>query len=122
MEINIQTCGDCTVLDLSGELVLGQATIQLRSAVRETAATHPRKIVVNLRRVTYLDSCGLGELISSYTHAKSLGGKLVLLDPPDRVMKLLLLSRLDTVFEIFRDQLSAIADPRQNKTLLQKCG
>ena len=122
MEITTRNNGDCIVLDLSGKLVLGPATMKLRNTVREAAKNNPRKIVLNLRKVTYIDSCGLGELVSSYSHVSSQGGNLVLFDPPDRIMSLLILTKLETVFEIFKDEQSAIADSRQNQMLRQMCG
>ena len=122
MEIKTRNNGDCTVLDLSGKLVLGPETMKLRNTVREAAEKNPRKIVLNLRKITYVDSCGLGELVSRYAHVRSQGGDLVLLDPPDRIMSLLILSKLESVFEIFKDEPSAVADSKQNQTLRQMTG
>ncbi len=122
MKITTRASGNCTILELDGKLVLGPETMELRNAVREAAKNNSRKIVLNLRKVTYIDSCGLGELVSSYSHVRSQGGNLVLLDPPDRIMSLLILTKLETVFEIFKDEQSAIADSKQNKTQRQMCG
>jgi len=115
VEITTRTKGGCTVLDLNGKLVLGPATRELRDRVREAAKKDPNRIILNLREVNYADSCGIGELVSSYSHVKSQGGKLVLLDPPSRVMSLLLLTKLETVFEIFEDEQTAIMDFRKSQ-------
>ena len=117
MEITTRINRDFPVLDLNGKLILGPATMKLRNAVREAAAKKSEKIVLNLRGVTHIDSCGLGELVSSYSHVKSQGGNVVLLSPQDRIMSLLILTKLETVFDIFKDEQSAIADPKQNKAL-----
>ncbi len=115
MEIRTRTSGNTPVLDLNGKLVLGPATMKLREAVRETAEKNTGKIVLNLQNVTIIDSCGLGELVSSYSHVQSRAGKLVLLNPQNRIMSLLILTKLETVFDIYKDEAAAIADSRQNK-------
>jgi anti-sigma B factor antagonist len=122
MNITVRAIDDCTVLDLDGKLVLGPATMELRNAVRDVAKSNPRKIVLNLRRLTYIDSCGLGELASSYSHVKGQGGNLVLLDPPDKIMSPLILVKLETIFEIFKDEQSAIAVSKQIQKLRQMAG
>lgn len=117
MEITTRTNGNCAVLDLDGKLVLGPATMELRNAVREAVKDNPDRIVLNLRKVTYTDSCGIGELVSSYSHVRKQGGSLVLLDPPRRIMSLLLLTKLETVFEIFEDETKAITDFKPEQAL-----
>ena len=117
MEITTRTNRGCAVLDLDGKLVLGPATMLLRHAVREAARDNPDRIVLNLNKVTYTDSCGIGELVSSYSHVKKQGGHLVLLDPPRRIMSLLLLTKLETVFEIFEDEEKAVAGFKPDQAL-----
>lgn len=114
MEIAIRTSGDCHILDLNGQLVLGSATMKLRAAVHEVVKNFQAKIVVNLRNVTYMDTPGLGELVGCYSHAKSLGSKLVLLHPRDRAMHLLNRTKLKSVFDIFHDEDLAVTDSKQN--------
>jgi len=113
MEITCRTSGDCLILDLKGQLVLGPATKKLRSTVREVGKRNQEKIVVNMRNITNIDSCGLGELVSCYSHVKSLGHNLVLLNPQERTIRLLLLTKLETVFDIFHNEALALADSRQ---------
>jgi anti-sigma B factor antagonist len=113
MEITARTNSDFPVLDLNGRLYLGPATKILRDTVYEIIKQNPGKIVLNMRNVTHIDSCGLGELISCYSHAKSLGQNLVLLNPQDKTMRLLVLTKLETIFDIFYDEVSAVADSKQ---------
>ena len=114
MDITIRTSGDCTVLDLNGYLVLGSATMKLRKAVHETVKKYPGRILVNLKNVLYIDIPGLGELVGCYSHAKRHGRKLVLLHPQDKTIKLLVRTRLLTVFDVFYDEALAVADSMQD--------
>ncbi len=113
MEITSRISGNCPVLDLNGRLFLGAATKKLRHTVRELTKKNQGKIVLNMKNVNKIDSCGLGELVHCYSHAKSHGQKLVLLNPQDRTMRLLLLTKLETVFDIFNDESLAVADSSQ---------
>jgi anti-sigma B factor antagonist len=113
MEITSRTCGDSLVLDLKGQLVLGPATKKLRNTIREQVKKYPGRVVLNMQNVTHLDSCGVGELVGCYTHAKSHGIDLVLLNPRERTIRLLLLTKLEIVFDIFHDEALAVADSSQ---------
>jgi anti-sigma B factor antagonist len=118
MEITNRTSGDCPVLDLNGRLYLGPATNKLRGAVRELSKKNQGKIVVNMRNVKGLDTAGLGELVDSRSHAKSLGQDLVLLNPQERSMRLLLLTKMETVFDIYHDEALAVANSGQRAARL----
>jgi len=117
MEITTRTSGDCPVLDLNGELLLGPATMKLRKTFREVAKTSKAKIVMNLQNVTCMDTPGLGELVSCLSHARSLGLSLVLLNPQERTMNLLIVTKLRTVFDIFHNEALAVADSRQDSVV-----
>ncbi len=119
MQITTRTGCNCTVLELNGRLVLGEDQIELRNAVRDAAAQHSSKIILNLSKVTYADSCGIGELVSAFTHLKSLGGCLVLTDLPKRVRILLDRAKLTTVFEISDSEQAAMANSMQEASLHQ---
>lgn len=114
MEIKVRTIGNCQILDLYGQLVLGAATMKLRTTVHEAAKTNHGRIVVNLGKVAYMDTPGLGELVGNYSHVKKLGRKLVLLNPQDKTMSLLIRTKLEAVFDIFHDEASAVSDSRPN--------
>ena len=115
MEIAARTRGGCQILDLNGKLVLGPATIKLRDAFHEAAEKNPEKIVLNMKNVPYIDTCGLGELISCYSNAKDIGCELVLLKPRDKTMHLLILTKLETIFQIYQDEAWIFADSRLNR-------
>ena len=122
MNILTRSNRNCLILDLDGKLVFGPATMLLRNTVRDAAQNKHRKIVLNMSKVSYIDSNGIDELVSSLTHVRSQDGKLVLLDLPRRVMRLLVMTRLHTVFDIFDDEQSAIADSRENSWMQQMYG
>lgn len=98
-----------TVLDLSGRITLGEGSVQLRDAIRDLIGKGQRRILLDLGEVNYIDSSGLGELVSAYTTAKNQGAALKLLKLTKKVHDLLQLTKLYTVFEIYDDEASAIA-------------
>jgi anti-sigma B factor antagonist len=98
-----------TVLDLSGRITLGEGSVQLRDAIRELIAKGQLRILLDLGEVNYIDSSGLGELVSAYTSAKNQGATLKLLKLTKKVHDLLQLTKLFTVFDIYDDEASAIA-------------
>lgn len=98
-----------TVVDLSGRITLGEGSVQLRDAIRELISKGQTRILLNLAEVSYIDSSGLGELVSAYTTAKNQGATLKLLKLTKKVHDLLQLTKLYTVFDISDDEASAIA-------------
>ena len=98
-----------TVLDLSGRITLGEGSVQLRDAVRDLIGKGQKNILVNLGDVNYIDSSGLGELVSAYTSARNQGARLKLLKLTKKVHDLLQLTKLYTVFDIYDDEARAIA-------------
>ena len=100
--------GSCTVVDLSGKITLGDGSALLRKTVRGLLDEKHTKIVLNLGDVDYIDSSGIGELVSAYTTTKGRGGELKLLHLTKKVHDLLQLTKLFTVFEVFGDEASAV--------------
>jgi len=98
-----------TVLELSGRITLGEGSVQLRDAIRDLIGKGQRNILLDLGEVTYIDSSGLGELVSAYTTARNQGASLKLLKLTKKVHDLLQLTKLYTVFDIYDDEASAIA-------------
>jgi anti-sigma B factor antagonist len=98
-----------TVLDLGGRITLGEGSVQLRDAVRDLIGKGSKSIVLNMADVNYIDSSGLGELVSAYTTAKNQGAEVKLLNLTKKVHDLLQLTKLYTVFDIRDDEASAIA-------------
>ena len=98
-----------TVLGLSGRITLGEGSVQLRDAIRDLISKGQKGILLDLGDVNYIDSSGLGELVSAYTTAKNQGAALKLLKLTKKVHDLLQLTKLYTVFDIYDDEASAIA-------------
>ena len=109
MEIKKRTVGDIQILDCSGKITLGEGTMTVRNAVRDILATDGKNIILNLGDVSYVDSSGIGELVSTYTTVTNAGGQLKLLNLTKKIEALLVITKLLTVFQVFGDEQSAIA-------------
>jgi anti-sigma B factor antagonist len=96
------------ILDLSGRITLGEGSVQLRDAIRGLIGKGKKKILLNLGDVNYIDSSGLGELVSAFTTAKNQQADVKLLNLTKKVHDLLQLTKLVTVFDIYDDEASAI--------------
>ena len=108
MNINVRTLGDVTVLELSGDLALnGNALFRKQAAAAIDAGA--RKLVVDMARVDYMDSSGLGELISCYTALQKMSGRIALLQLNHRLQHLLSITKLNKVFEVFDSETAALA-------------
>jgi anti-sigma B factor antagonist len=97
------------VLDLSGRITLGEGSVQLRDAIRGLISKGKKNILLNMGDVNYIDSSGLGELVSAFTTAKNQQADVKLLNLTKKVHDLLQLTKLYTVFDISDDEASAIA-------------
>ena len=97
-----------TVLDLSGRITLGEGSVQLREAVRDLISKGSRNILLNMGDVNYIDSSGLGELVSAFTTAKNQGASVKLLNLTKKVKDVLQLTKLYTVFDVYEDEASGI--------------
>ena len=98
-----------TVLNLSGQIVLGEGSVQLRDAIRGLIGKGTKHILLNMGNVDYIDSSGLGELVSAFTTAKNQHAEVKLLKLTKKVQGLLQLTKLYTVFDIYDDDASALA-------------
>lgn len=97
------------IIDLSGQLTLGESSAAIRDEVRDQTSQGSRKILLNLANVTYIDSAGLGELTAAYTSVKNRGGELKLLNLTKRVHDLMQITKLYTVFDVYDEEKKAIA-------------
>jgi anti-sigma B factor antagonist len=97
-----------SIVDLSGRITLGEGSTMLRDIVREMIAKGNKKILLNLGDVTYIDSSGIGELVSAFTTVRNGGGELKLLNLTKKVHDLLQITKLYTVFDIKDDEANAI--------------
>lgn len=95
-------------MDVSGRITLGEGSSTLRDALRDLVAKGHKKILLNLGDVSYIDSSGIGELVSGFTSVSNLGGSLKLLSLTKRVKDLLQITKLYTVFEVHDDEAGAI--------------
>lgn len=100
--------GDVTVIDVSGRITLGEGSSNLREGIRELMAKGSKKVLLNLGEVSYIDSSGIGELVSGFTSVANQGGQLKLLNLTKRVQDLLQITKLYTVFEVFDDEAKAV--------------
>ena len=104
----IREVDEITIVDLSGRISLGEGSALLRKTVRDLLENGQTKILLNLGDVNYIDSSGIGELVSGYTSVKSRGGELKLLHLTKKVHDLLQITKLFTVFEVHSDERAAL--------------
>ena len=108
VKLSNRQVGDVTVVDAAGRITLGEGASAFRDMIRDLAAKGNKKLLVNLSEVSYIDSSGIGEMVSSYTTVTNHGGQLKLLGLNKRVKDLLQITKLYTVFEVFDEEASAI--------------
>jgi anti-sigma B factor antagonist len=108
MKTSTRQTGDVTVVDISGRISLGEESAALRDLIRDLLRNGHRKIVLNLAQVDYMDSSGLGTLVSAVSTARRESGDIKLANLTDRVDDLMEVTRLYTVFEIADDEAGAI--------------
>lgn len=108
MKASTRQVDGITVVDLSGRITLGEGSVILRDTIRELVGQGHKKILLNLGDVTYIDSSGIGELVSGFTSVRNQGGELKLLHLTKKVHDLLQITKLYTVFDIKDDEASAI--------------
>jgi len=109
MKIETRTVGDITILDCSGKITLGEGTMTVRNTVRDILKNNGKKIILNLGDVNYIDSSGIGELVSTYTTVTNSGGQLKLLNLTKKIQELLQITKLLTVFQVFENEQAALA-------------
>jgi len=97
-----------SVVDMSGRITLGEGSVVLRDTIRDLIGKGQKKILLNLGDVTYIDSSGIGELVSAFTAVRREGGELKLLNLTKKVHDLLQITKLYTVFDINDDEAAAI--------------
>jgi len=98
-----------TIVDLSGRITLGEGSVAVRDTVHDLLSKGQKRILLNLGDVNYIDSSGLGELVSAFTAAKKQGGELKLLNLNKRVHDLLQITKLYTVFDVKEDEALAVS-------------
>lgn len=108
MKASTRQVDGVTIIDLSGRITLGEGSVVLRDTIRDVVGQGNKKILLNLGDVTYIDSSGIGELVSAFTSVRNQGGELKLLNLTKKVHDLLQITKLYTVFDIKDDEAAAI--------------
>ncbi|MEJ7861982.1 MAG: STAS domain-containing protein [Pyrinomonadaceae bacterium] len=108
LKISERQIGDITIFDLDGDVIFGQGNAALRSAIRSVLNEGKKKILLNFSGVGFVDSSGIGELISGFTAVNREGGQLKLLNLTNRIKYLLEITKLLTVFDTFENEASAL--------------
>jgi anti-sigma B factor antagonist len=108
LNINERLAGDVTVLDMSGKITIGEGSVALRTAIRRLLEESRKKILLNLSGVGYIDSSGIGELVSSYTAINKENGQLKLLNLTQKLQDLLAITKLLTVFDVYENEADAL--------------
>ena len=108
VKLNTRQVGDVSVVDVAGRITLGEGSSAMRDTMRELVSKNQKKILLNLGEVSYIDSSGIGELVSGFTTVTNHGGVLKLLGLSKRVKDLLQITKLYTVFEVFDDEATAV--------------
>jgi anti-sigma B factor antagonist len=108
LKITTRQVDGITIVDCSGRITLGEGSVTVRDNVRELLSKGHKKILLNLGDVGYIDSSGIGELVSAFTTVRNQGGELKLLNLTKKVHDLLQITKLYTVFDVKEDEATAI--------------
>ena len=108
LKVSTRQVDGVSIVDCSGRITLGEGSVVLRDTVKDLLSKGQTKILLNLGDVNYIDSSGIGELVSAYTTAKNQGGELKLLKLTKKVHDLLQITKLYTVFEVKDDEAAAV--------------
>jgi len=108
LKTNNRQVDGITVVDLNGRITLGEGSIILRDTVRDLLSKGRKNILLNLANVTYIDSSGIGELVSAFTSVRNQQGELKLLKLTKKVHDLLQITKLYTVFDVKDEEAEAI--------------
>jgi anti-sigma B factor antagonist len=104
----VRHSGDVAIIDLSGRITLGEGAGLLRSTIKDLVAAGHKKILLNLKDASYIDSAGLGEMVGSYATVTNQGGDVKLLNVQSKVTDLLQITKLFTVFATYTDETEAV--------------
>jgi anti-sigma B factor antagonist len=108
MKLNVRQIGHVAVVDLVGKITVGEGDTVLREGVFKLLQSDQKQILLNLRKVPYIDSSGIGEMVACYKAARAKDGTVKSLNPSERVSDLLQITRLEGVFETYRSEEEAL--------------
>ncbi len=106
--VTLRRLDDVVIVDLAGRITIGEETVVLRDRIQEMLEAGDRNFLLNLSEVSYIDSSGLGLLVSSYTGVRNQQGQLKLLGLTHRVRDLMQITKLLTVFDVFDNEARAL--------------
>lgn len=109
MKVTVRQVGSVSVVDLSGKITIGEGDVVLKDKVIEILDGGRSQILLNLEKVTYMDSAGIGELVACYKRCREKGGMMKLLKPSGKVYDLLQLTKLEEVFDTYLEEKDAMA-------------
>lgn len=109
MKINKREVEGITILSVHGKITIGEGSIEIRNTVRDLLEAQRKSILLDLGDVSYVDSSGIGELVSCYTTVTNQGGQLKLLNLTKKLQELLAITKLLTVFDSYTDEGAALA-------------
>ena len=109
MKASVRQVEGVTIVDLSGQIKLGEGSSVLRDTVKDLLGKGQKNILLNLGDISYIDSSGVGELVSAFTSVRKQGGELKLLHLTKKVHDLLQITKLYTVFDVKDDEAAAIS-------------
>ncbi len=108
LRVSTRQVDGVNIVDCNGRITLGEGSVVLRDTVKDLLSKGQKKILLNLGEVNYIDSSGIGELVSAYTTARNQGGELKLLNLTKKVHDLLQITKLYTVFDVKDDEAAAV--------------
>ncbi len=109
MKLSTRKVGDVTIVDVDGKIVLGDGDVEIKQIVDNLLGRGGKKILLNMTKVPYLDSAGLGEIIRCFTALRKNGGSFKLLAPNQRIIDLMTITKLLDVFDTYDNEATAIA-------------
>ena len=109
LNITQRRVGGVVILDLDGKIALGETNRSLHESLKVLAESDEKNVLVNLARVTAIDSSGLGELVAGFASLERSGGSMKLLNLPERITEIMTITKLLTVFDIFENEADAVA-------------
>jgi len=107
MKTVLRKVGNVVILDLKGKITIGAGDVMLRDHINKLLEQEEKNILLNMAEVTYMDSSGVGELVSCYTSVSNRGGKLKLLNLTGKIRDLLQITQLITIFEVYDNEAEA---------------
>ncbi len=108
VKLTSRQVGDVTVIDAAGRITLGEGASAFRDVIRDLSAKGTKKVLLNLAEVSYIDSSGIGEMVSGFTTITNGGGQLKLVGLNKRVKDLLQITKLYTVFDAYDEEVAAV--------------